>query len=67
MKEIERVCASMERERVRHQKKMAALQNKIIVFQSFCSHPKTTYHPDASGNNDYSYVCDDCGKEGKRL
>lgn len=38
---------------------------KIILkeAQAKCNHPRTTYHPDPSGNNDSYIECDVCGKE----
>lgn len=42
-------------------------RQEIANLRKQCTHPKTTYHPDPSGNNDSCYRCDTCGKEAKRL
>lgn len=39
------------------------LRRHLQEAQSKCEHPKTTYHPDPSGNNDSYTECDVCGKE----
>ena len=64
--EIEAVHVLMEEADHRHENEIAALQIKIREIQQTCPHPHQTYYPDASGNNDSSYYCDDCGKESHR-
>lgn len=39
------------------------LRKKIVALQEQCPHPKSTYYPDASGNNDSWSECELCGKE----
>lgn len=39
----------------------------LIELQKRCPHVRTEHHSDASGNNDSSDECLDCGKEDKRL
>jgi hypothetical protein len=43
--------------------KRGHLRAVLQVEQTKCTHPKTTYHPDPSGNNDSFTKCDVCGKE----
>lgn len=43
------------------------INSRIADIQKKCPHPKTTYYPDASGNNDSCYVCNVCGLEKKRF
>jgi len=43
--------------------KRDALKATLKEAQAKCDHPKTTYHPDPSGNNDSYTECDVCGKE----
>lgn len=39
-------------------------QNKRIrELRKICPHITHTFYPDASGNNDSDYVCNDCGKD----
>lgn len=40
---------------------------RIADIRKKCTHPKTTYHPDPSGNNDSCFTCDVCGLEKKRF
>lgn len=72
--EIHRIkssVASVERrkreERNRHESEMKRLDEKLAGIQKECPHISTTYHPDASGNNDSSVECNHCGKYAKRL
>lgn len=44
--------------------KLCKLKREI---QNECKHEDTTYYPDASGNNDYCYICNDCELEKKRF
>ena len=39
------------------------LREVLRGYQAKCDHPKTTYHPDPSGNNDSYTECDVCGME----
>ena len=39
------------------------LRQNLRAAQAVCEHPKTTYHPDPSGNNDSYTECDVCGQE----
>lgn len=54
-------------ERDRHESEMKKLDEKLAVIQKECPHISTTYHPDASGNNDSNVECNHCGKYAKRL
>lgn len=38
------------------------LQDRLKALQARCPHEHTLYIPDASGNNDSSLDCCDCGK-----
>lgn len=49
---------------VRERKEIGEL---LRAEQKQCKHESTTYHPDASGNNDWEDECNLCGKRGKRL
>lgn len=40
---------------------MKDIWNRVARVQEQCKHVHTTYTPDASGNNDSSTDCDDCG------
>lgn len=46
-----------------YQIKRDYLREVLRGRQSKCGHPKTTYYPDPSGNNDSRIECDVCGKE----
>ena len=50
-----------------YQQEKRRLKEQISLLRSLCNHEKTTYHPDASGNNDSCYTCDECGLEKKRF
>ncbi len=50
-----------------YKKDRKKINGKISQLQSSCSHAKTKYCPDPSGNNDSCYVCQICGKEAKNL
>ncbi len=54
-------------ERNRHESEMKKLDEKLIGIQKECLHISTTYHPDASGNNDSHTECNHCGAYAKRL
>ncbi len=41
--------------------KRAAIKAKLRDAQQKCTHSKTTYYPDPSGNNDSYWQCDLCG------
>lgn len=43
------------------------LEKKLTQLQNTCSHSKTTFHSDPSGNNDSFLECEICGKTAKRL
>ncbi len=66
-KTIEREIARIATERERADEKLldtlAALNMQEREIRDRCKHTKTTYHPDASGNNDSSNTCDICGRE----
>ncbi len=48
-----------------HVRTIKEINGKIAAVRRSCKHTKTTYHPDASGNNDSWYTCDVCGLEKK--
>lgn len=64
---IKNRLAAIERDRakalVAHADILSNLDSKEKDVQKFCTHPSTTYHPDASGNNDSMTTCDICGVE----
>lgn len=45
----------------------AGLEHELSVLQDKCPHMNTDYQPDASGNNDSTTTCLDCGKSGRRI
>lgn len=47
--------------RERHADDWEAFRLDVRALQSACSHLRTTYHPDASGNNDSWTECLECG------
>lgn len=49
--------------RARCEKELSDIQCNLCQIQESCTHPCTTYHPDASGNNDSMTECDICGVE----
>ena len=51
----------------KHKLKIESIYQKLDKIRELCKHSKTTYWPDPSGNNDYSYTCDICGKKDRRL
>lgn len=52
---------SLERLDEDYKLKKDALRATLKEAQKRCKHSKTTYHPDASGNNDSYVECDNCG------
>jgi hypothetical protein len=46
-----------------HEAKLREIYGRRQHIQCACTHPSTTYHPDASGNNDSHTECDICGVE----
>ena len=46
-----------------YKQKLAAIAAARSRVRESCTHPLTTYHPDASGNNDSHTECDICGVE----
>lgn len=53
--------------KIDYQNKRSRINREIKSIQNSCDHDSITYHPDPSGNNDSSYVCDECGLEKKRF
>ncbi len=54
---------ALEKLDAEYKAKRDALKQTLREAQAKCDHPKTTYHPDPSGNNDSYTECDVCGKE----
>lgn len=46
-----------------HASRLKALHAERRVIEETCDHIDIEYIPDASGNNDCSYVCRICGKD----
>ena len=57
----------MLQERNKHEATMQSLNKDLAAIRNECPHISTTYHPDASGNNDSITECNHCGKQAKRL
>ena len=68
---IKSSVASVERQkhelRDRYETVLQELNKEITEIRNECPHISTTYHPDASGNNDSITECNHCGKSSKRL
>ena len=64
---IQEITEQMRHNYATFAKNRDAHRKQIKNIQCSCSHPSTTYCPDASGNNDSSYVCDFCGFEKRRF
>lgn len=47
----------------KHRLAIAKLDKEVRDVQASCTHPLTTYHPDASGNNDSHTECNICDLE----
>ena len=64
---VERKRYSLEKELLRIKEELKQRQNNVQrelrQLQSDCKHECTTFHPDASGNNDSFTNCDICGDE----
>jgi len=54
---------AMEALQKEYDAKREYLKQKLKEAQTKCNHPKTTFHPDPSGNNDSYRECSVCGKE----
>ena len=54
-------------EEVRHTEVLLALAEERTKVQKSCDHLSTTYHGDASGNNDSHYECNICGLYASRI
>ena len=71
IRSIKNSVASIEiqksKENDRHEATMRSLDVDLARFRKNCPHISTTYHPDASGNNDSITECNHCGKQAKRL
>ena len=48
---------------VDHKSTLSLLEKDFSEARSKCKHWATTFHPDASGNNDSFSTCDVCGAE----
>jgi hypothetical protein len=57
---IEKARQRIERQ---HETTLKMLDEDLAAVRTKCPHLETTYHPDASGNNDSWSECDLCGKE----
>lgn len=42
-------------------------ERQLAEIRNRCPHFQTKHNPDPSGNNDYTYRCNTCGKEAKNL
>lgn len=51
----------------RAEERRVALQRDGYALVSQCRHWDVTFHPDASGGNDSSYVCNDCGLDDRHI
>jgi hypothetical protein len=45
------------------EEELKSIEREKAAFIESCCHYSTTYHPDASGNNDSFETCDVCGAE----
>lgn len=59
---LRRIEVKIREESDQHKQALENFLKEKVVVQSECSHILTTFYPDASGNNDYSTVCDICDK-----
>ena len=59
---ISQALRAMERAKKEYDKVCIVENGKIDHLQKSCDHYDTTYHPDASGNNDSCTVCNICGQ-----
>lgn len=53
--------------RKKYEDNVAIAESFRKLLRKLCKHEKTTYYPDASGNNDSCFTCDYCGLEKKRF
>ncbi|KKK98382.1 hypothetical protein LCGC14_2643290 [marine sediment metagenome] len=67
VKEIRNELAVIEKARARIERQyettLKMLDEDLAALRTKCPHLETTYHPDASGNNDSWNECNLCGKE----
>lgn len=61
-KEIKTLKANRAQATADYKNDMEVYETKFKEIQARCPHINTKYTPDASGNNDSSTDCEDCGK-----
>jgi tRNA(Ser,Leu) C12 N-acetylase TAN1 len=52
-----------EKAQKQFEEELKSIEREKAAFIESCCHYSTTYHPDASGNNDSFETCDVCGAE----
>lgn len=52
----------MSLEKVRHERRCKALEDRLEAFQKICPHDNTRFQEDPSGGNDSELICILCDK-----
>lgn len=62
--ERKQLIARRDKINKQYKKDLAAIEDGFKALRALCPHNKTTFYPD---QYDSCFICDSCGKEGKRL